>query len=96
MVSAAVFNLGYLPGGNKQIITRGITTIRAVQNILPHLLDGGIIVLVIYFGHPGGTDERQTVADFARKLSQKQYDVLKYEFINQNNTPPELIAIQKK
>src|SRR5271165_1244191 len=36
-IQAAMFNLGYLPRGNRQIITRGDTTVAALRAILDHL-----------------------------------------------------------
>ncbi|KRN39707.1 putative methyltransferase (putative) [Fructilactobacillus fructivorans] len=95
-ISAAIFNLGYLPTGNKTIITKPATTLKAVSAILNNLTPNGIIILVLYYGHPGGKEEKNQVLDFAGSLDQHQYNVLKYQFINQINDPPILIAIQKR
>ena len=95
-ISAAIFNLGYLPTGNKTIITKPATTLKAVSAILNNLTPNGIIILVLYYGHPGGKEEKNQVLDFAGNLDQHQYNVLKYQFINQINDPPILIAIQKR
>ena len=94
-ISAAIFNLGYLPGGNKKIITRSQTTISAIKQCLMILQNGGIVVLVLYYGHPGGKPEKNRVLQFASQLNQKRYTVLEYQFINQVNDPPILLAIQK-
>ncbi|WP_137598112.1 class I SAM-dependent methyltransferase [Paucilactobacillus kaifaensis] len=95
-IAGAIFNLGYLPGGDKNVITHGNTTIKAIQTMLPLLRRGGTICLVIYYGHPGGDDERQSVEQFATQLDQKKFNVLEYQFINQAHTPPRLVAIQKR
>lgn len=95
-VAAAIFNLGYLPGGDKQIITRPETTLRAIKALLPHLPRGGRLILVVYAGHPGGQAERQAVLDFCQQLPQKTYQVLQYGFINQIHTPPFLLAIERR
>lgn len=94
-ISGAIFNLGYLPGGNKKIITHPNTTISAIKQCLMLLQGGGLIVLVLYYGHPGGTTEKNQVLKFARRLNQKKYTVLKYQFINQIHEPPILVAIQR-
>lgn len=94
-VAGAVFNLGYLPGGDHSIITKGETTISAIKQLLSKLKIGGIIVLVIYPGHEGGKEERDAVIEFVSKLPQKCVHVLRYEFINQQNNPPFLIALEK-
>ncbi|WP_312506631.1 class I SAM-dependent methyltransferase [Lysinibacillus sp.] len=94
-VAAAIFNLGYLPGSNHDIITQPTTTIQAIEDLLKLLKIGGLIVLVIYHGHPGGKEERDSVIDYVSKLPQKYVHVLKYEFLNQQNDPPFVIALEK-
>lgn len=94
-ISAAIFNLGYLPGSNKKIITRPNSTLSALKQCLMILQNGGVVVLVLYYGHPGGKPEKNDVLKFASQLNQKRYTVLKYQFINQVNDPPILLAIQK-
>ncbi|WP_413627420.1 class I SAM-dependent methyltransferase [Fructilactobacillus vespulae] len=95
-INGAIFNLGYLPTGNHEIITQPQTTISAVQKILNRLAKNGIIILVVYYGHPGGTTEKDQLTKFVENLDQHQFQVLKYQFINQINEPPILIAIQKR
>jgi hypothetical protein len=56
----------------------------------------GIIVIVIYHGHPGGADERNQLLQFVEGIDQHLADVLQYRFINQINEPPFLIAIEKR
>lgn len=94
-IATAVFNLGYLPGANHDVITRGNTTIQAIEQILQLLKVGGIIVLVVYHGHEGGKDERDTLIEYVRSLPQKYIHVLRYEFVNQKNDPPFIIALEK-
>jgi len=95
-ISAAIFNLGYLPRSDKTVITEGETTIAALEEILVRLKQKGIIVLVVYHGHDGGEEEKETILKYVVRLDQKKYNVLKYGFINQRNNPPFIIAIEKK
>lgn len=95
-VTAAVFNLGYLPGGNKTITTRANTTISAIEQLLEILAPEGIIVLVIYHGHPEGADEKDSLLHYVSTLPQEQAHVLQYSFINQVNHPPFIVAIEKR
>ncbi|MBS4173883.1 class I SAM-dependent methyltransferase [Bacillus sp. FJAT-49736] len=95
-ISAAVFNLGYLPGGNKEIVTKSNTTISAITQLLEIMPQEGIIIIVIYHGHPEGAKERNEVLNFVTHLDQKAAHVLRYEFINQRNNPPFIIAIEKR
>lgn len=94
-ISAGVFNLGYLPGGDHSIITRPETTLIALENLLDILTLHGIVVMVIYSGHQGGQEEKNAVIEYVSCLDQKLYQVLQYRFINQKNNPPMLIAIEK-
>lgn len=48
------FNLGFLPGGDKEIITKPETTLPALEAAKKILMPGGLISLVVYVGHPGG------------------------------------------
>ncbi|MGE7980817.1 class I SAM-dependent methyltransferase [Solibacillus sp. NPDC093137] len=94
-VSAAIFNLGYLPGSNHEIVTQPNTTIQAIESLLKLLKVGGMIVLVVYHGHEGGKDERDEVIRYVSDLPQKHVHVLRYEFVNQKNDPPFIIALEK-
>ena len=94
-VKAAIFNLGYLPGGDKSIVTGAKSTIAAIEQLLEIMAPKGIIVLVIYHGHTGGASERDAVLDYATSLPQDKAHVLQYGFINQVNHPPFIVAIEK-
>ncbi|GGB61530.1 putative rRNA methylase YtqB [Lentibacillus populi] len=95
-IGGAIFNLGYLPGGDKSIITHGESTIIAVETILELLKNNGVIVLVIYHGHKGGVQEKEAVLQYVKQLDQQKFNALQYGFINQINNPPFIIAIEKK
>lgn len=95
-ISGAIFNLGYLPRSDKKIITQAISTIEAIEKSLDFLKENGLAIVVVYHGHEGGTEEKNSVIQFTENLAQEDYAVLKYQFINQRNNPPFLIAIQKR
>ena len=93
---AAAANIGgYLPGDDHTIITRPETTITAIESCLDLLKVGGLVVLVVYHGHEGGDNERDGLLEYVRTLPQSFAHVLKYEFINQQNHPPFVLAIEK-
>lgn len=94
-ISAAVFNLGYLPGADHSIITQPNTTIKAIESCLDLLKIGGLVVLVVYHGHEGGDVERDKLLAYVASLPQSFVHVLKYEFINQKNHPPFVLALEK-
>lgn len=95
-ISCAIFNLGYLPKGDKSIVTLPDTTISAVQQLFARLKPGGIIILVIYSGHTEGQIEKEAVLEFLSSYNQESAHIIKYEFINQRNNPPFVCAIEKR
>ena len=95
-VGAIMFNLGYLPGGDKEITTQAASTIRAIESGLRVLRPGGIMTVMIYWGHAAGLVEKDAVESFCHSLSQTEYLVLKYQYINQQNQAPFLLAIERR
>lgn len=95
-IDGMIFNLGYLPGGNKEIITQKTTTITAIKSGLKLLKTGGIIVLVIYTGHPGGKEEFQGVLELLKTIDSYRYNTLRYNFINQEASPQVLAVIRRR
>ena len=96
LVRLAIFNLGYLPGSDKKIITTPPSTLEAIQILLDRLEKKGKIIVVSYYGHNGGLEEKDSVEELITALPQKEWSVLKYQFINQINCPPICYVIEKK
>lgn len=96
LVQAAIFNLGYLPGSDKEIVTKPDSTLKAVQSLLDILKPGGLIILVVYYGHQGGSEEKDQLMNYLKNLDQPTAHVMQYQFINQKNNPPFLIAVEKR
>lgn len=94
-ISAAMFNLGYLPGGEHSIVTRPETTIAALERVLQRLREGGLVTLVIYCGHEGGRAEKEALSSFGTRLKQQDFTVLYYDIINQVHSPPSLMVVEK-
>ncbi len=94
-ISAAVFNLGYLPGGDQSIVTVPDTTILAIKQLLDVMKPEGLIVIVIYHGHVEGQIERDALMNYVKTIDPSVAHVLQYQFINKNNHPPYIIAIEK-
>lgn len=91
----AVFNLGYLPGGAKAVVTKGRTTLAALEICLKRLLPGGIVLLTVYWGHPGGQEEKQILAEYTAGLAKQEWDVTATSFPNRERAPI-ILAIQKR
>ncbi|WP_024620197.1 tRNA (mnm(5)s(2)U34)-methyltransferase [Metaclostridioides mangenotii] len=95
-VSCVLFNLGYLPRANHDIITKPETTIKSIEGSLKLLKPNGVVSIAIYTGHEGGLKERNAVYEFAKNLSQDEFSVMECAFLNQVNDPPQLLMIEKK
>ncbi|MCP5535651.1 MAG: methyltransferase domain-containing protein [Akkermansiaceae bacterium] len=63
-LSAVMFNLGYLPGGDKTQITQVDSTLKALGDALVKLKQGGLLTVMCYPGHAGGDDEADAVKSF--------------------------------
>lgn len=56
-ITVAMFNLGYLPRGDRRIITRPPSTLTALSTVLTHLELAGRVTILSYRGHGGGEEE---------------------------------------
>lgn len=94
-IDLAIFNLGYLPRADKTIITKPRTTLMALEKAITRLKIGGRIAIMVYYGHEGGDREKDALFDYLEKLNQNMLTVMTYQAINQINTPPFLLMIEK-
>ena len=94
-VRAAVFNLGWLPGGDHTVTTLWETTREAVGKALGLLLPGGVLVICAYPGHEEGGRERTKLQAFLSALDNRRYNVLRQHFLNAGPGAPECFVIQK-
>ena len=67
-VAAVMFNLGYLPGGDHEVITEVGETGKAVVQSLFVLKPGGVMTIVCYTGHPGGEEEAEVVVMSLKRI----------------------------
>ncbi len=94
-VSAIMFNLGYLPGGNHAIYTHAPSTIKAIENGLELLKHGGLMSVSIYYGGDSGYEEKDALLPFLKTLDDKKYQVLMTTFYNWKKDPPIPVFIFK-
>ena len=94
-VSAVMFNLGYLPGGDHSVATRAETTTEAIKAAMRLLKPGGIISVGVYYGGDSGFDEKNAVMEFFKTINFKEYTVLEHNYINRPNCPPIAVIIEK-
>lgn len=68
-IAAFMFNLGYLPGFDKRIITQQESTLEALAASRKLIAKRGIISILAYPGHPGGEIETQAVIHYCEALA---------------------------
>ena len=95
-IAGAMFNLGYLPRGNRQIITRPDTTVLALRSVLEHLAERGRVTLLVYRGHEGGIPEYEGVREFLEQLPGDEWLVEELASTSDSPIAPRLFRIQKK
>ena len=91
----ALFNLGYLPGGEKAIVTRPETTRAALAAALDLLLPGGLLLVVIYTGHPGAREEEEAVISWGDGLDPRRFNVWTARQQNRSHAAPYLLVVEK-
>ncbi|WBW50605.1 class I SAM-dependent methyltransferase [Peptoniphilus equinus] len=92
-VDFVIYNLGYLPGSDKTIITKGDSTVASLASALKFLRPQGMILVVSYVGHPGSFEERAQLEYYLKHLDQKHYAVEAIEFFNERHNPPKVFKI---
>lgn len=85
-----VYNLGYLPGGQKNITTQTKVTLHSLSEALRILKPGGMISVMLYPGHEEGEKEEAAILDFASSLDSK-WQVLHQKWLNRQKAPSLLL-----
>ena len=80
-IDIAIFNLGYLPGGDHKFTTKDDTTLKTIDKMYP--------------GHEEGLKEYQSIKLFVKDLPKKSFTVGWYKMINHNFNAPALCWIEK-
>jgi len=92
---AVVFNLGYLPGGDRACVTRPESTVAGLGQAVELLEPGGILLAVVYTGHPGGEAEGPAIAAWAAGLPPRHFHVWEHRQANRPPTAPYLVMVVK-
>lgn len=92
-VAGAVFNLGYLPGADKSIVTRTDTTVAAIEAAYETLRPGGVISVLAYTGHAGGEAEAHAVEATLNALPARTW--LRRDPAVPDSNSPRLLVIRR-
>ena len=94
-IACAVFNFGYLPGGDHQLSTKLETSLKGIETALTWLKKKGMVSLCIYSGGDTGFSEREVILKWLGNLNPKEYVVIISEYYNRPNHPPLPVQIYK-
>ena len=94
-IGVIMFNLGYLPGGDKSVITLADSTLTALTIASGILAVQGIITLLAYPGHQGGDLETDQVRNWCEQLDTEQFEVSAIYSTEHKDSAPRLFVIRK-
>lgn len=94
-VRTIMFNLGYLPGADKSIITQSDSTLQAVNAACDLLADRGVMTIMAYPGHGGGDRETRDLEHWLTQLDFRQFSA--EIILSRHHRPhaPRLFVIRK-
>lgn len=95
-IAAVVFNLGYLPGADKELITQAETTLDALSQSVTCLRKGGLLSVMCYPGHAGGDSEALAVQQWMDQCDDGILDICCYQRKDARITTPFLFSAFKK
>lgn len=94
-IDAAIFNLGYLPCGDKKCTTLAHSSLSALKQSLNLLKINGLIAVVVYPGHDAGLIECNAIEQFVSNIKQQDIDILRYRFANRPDNAPYALVFNK-
>ena len=86
-IKAGMFNLGYLPGGDKSITTMRKTTLPAVSEAISLLGADSILLVAVYPGHAEGKAEGEEIEKFLSLTDRRKICVAKIKIVNSPSSP---------
>lgn len=93
--SLVVFNLGYLPKGDRSIKTEPESTVKAIQSAMEVIQSKGLISVMAYTKHHGGMDEYQAVKTLCSELPTDEWVSAESNLLNRPSAP-RLISIWRR
>jgi predicted methyltransferase len=94
-ISAVVLNLGYLPGSDPAIVTHATSTCAAIDAAADLLRDGGLLSVIVYPSHPGGSEEMEAVQSMILQWREVGWEVHETESWPGPRVGPHLWVVRK-
>ena len=90
-----MFNLGFLPGGDKSITTKRETTMVAIRAAIELLDTDGALLIAVYPGHEEGTIEGELIEKELMTLNRRELCASKFKIVN-SPTSPFFFLVERK
>jgi hypothetical protein len=94
-IKAIMFNLGYLPGADKHIITKTSSTLLAMNAACLLLAEQGVLTVMAYPGHVGGDEETLSLEQWLQQLDADCFQTQIIFSHHHQTTAPKLFVIRK-
>jgi hypothetical protein len=95
LIQLIVYNLGYLPKGNKQVTTMATSTLESVNKGFNMIAPGGALCITCYPGHEEGSREEQELLHCLSCLDATSWNVCHHAFPNRTLSAS-VFLIQKR
>lgn len=94
--AAVMYNLGYLPGSDKHVVTLRQSTLASLGAATERLTHKGLLSIHAYGGHPGGLDELEAVDAWCAELDPAIWTAARYSMHNKIRKPEVLFLLQRR
>ncbi len=91
-IKLIVYNLGYLPSGDRSVVTNATSSMKSIETAATLLAPGGALSVMCYPGHQEGEEEETALAYFFRSLSPKNWHVCHHRWPQRPKTPSLFLA----
>ena len=91
-----MFNLGFLPGGDKRVTTLLTSTLAAVETAMALLAPGGMLIVCAYPGHAEGQRELDALRMLFSQVAPQAFNILEHRFLNAGPGAPVCFAAEKQ
>lgn len=86
-IKAGMFNLGWLPGGDKSITTLRETTLPAIKSAISLLGPDSVLTVAVYPGHAEGDAEGKMVEEYLASLLRFKICATQIRILNSPTSP---------
>lgn len=94
-IKAGMFNLGWLPGGDKSITTLRETTLPAIEAAIELMGRDAILNIAVYPGHEEGDAEGRMICEYLAGISRYKICATRVNILN-SPTSPYFIIVETK